>query len=169
VRGASTLAVSQRIKALPTQFQTGAEWVYESEGRRFSYRIVARSADGQLRTERLGDRRETIFGADERGALQLSEIRLPNDDSQDGLTLKFGEDQSFEASIADAKVLTGRVESDVESDRARIRLAPSEPAWASRRSVDLACRRDGDVWTHGDDNRGYRLGRAVSELAAARA
>ena len=123
----------QRVES-PSKFDAGAEWLFDSDGRKLLYRVLSRDADGSLRIVR-GDGREAVRARLCGDALEISEIEAR--DRSDCFTLAFG-DGRFVLSLTGAgDLLKGEFEASASGDRLAVKLRPTEPHWAVARTIKM--------------------------------
>lgn len=114
----------------PGSLAPGAEWVFDSDGRRVAYRITGETPDGALTIDRVGGPSETITARPLDGRLELLEVAVPR---AGGLTLRLA-DAGFEIAIGDRLLVAGRV----LAEPGLVALHPVTPAWAAERPVRVA-------------------------------
>jgi hypothetical protein len=120
----------------------GQAWRFARDDGEICYRIVRAEADGRVVILSDGPEPEVIQGRFAEGRLTVQSIRKsPDATSNAGLTLSFGGDGYFTAAIDGHNVVDGRFQM---TDGHRLRLLPTAPAWALARTVNVACRREGE-------------------------
>jgi hypothetical protein len=97
---------SVRLLSRPHHIETGAEWVFESEGVETAYRIAERGKNGRLLIAKCDSSGEIVAGSMVGGRLKITQIRrVAGNPSHEGFDLAFDADACFRASIDDARDL----------------------------------------------------------------
>ena len=126
-----------RLVRAPSHIDTGAEWLFDSEGRTLSYRVTERGADGQLRIAR-GDERQTILASLRGDQFEIATIEM-RDGSSNRLTMNFTDGRLTVSLSGAGDLLKGDFEFSNTAKRSVLTLKPTEPHWAISRAVTVVC------------------------------